>query len=160
MQGQARPRILGTILPIVMPYAVGASLWIIGSDQLVALIFPSTAETTLAQTLKGLIFVGVTSALLLGLAYHQVHRRVSQERQTQAQDRAYRDLLDTSPDFIARFDRQLRHLFVNRALLETVGLSREQYIGKTNRDLGMPEDQLAIWDPALKQVLRQPSRTT
>jgi PAS domain S-box-containing protein len=55
-------------------------------------------------------------------------------------------LLDNSPDMIFRVDRSLRHLYVNRALAKITGLSKEDYLGKTNRDLGMPEHLCNLWD--------------
>jgi len=61
-------------------------------------------------------------------------------------------LVENSPDLIFRVDRNFRHLYVNRALLEITGLSREEYIGKTNRELGMPEPLCDLWDRVFSQA--------
>ena len=58
-------------------------------------------------------------------------------------------LADNTPDLIARFDRQLRHVFVNIAVERATGRAREEFIGKTNRELGMPENRCDEWDRAL-----------
>lgn len=55
------------ILKPVLIYALFASLWILFSDQLVIHIFSSPAEVALANTLKGWLFVLVTSTLLFVL---------------------------------------------------------------------------------------------
>jgi PAS domain S-box-containing protein len=62
-------------------------------------------------------------------------------------------LLDHLPDIVARFDRQGRHLYVNPAVERATGLSAGQFIGLTNRDLGMPAELVDQWDAALAEVL-------
>jgi PAS domain S-box-containing protein len=61
-------------------------------------------------------------------------------------------LVENSPDLIFRVDRNFRHLYVNRALLEVTGLSREEYVGKTNRELGMPQALCDLWDRAFSRA--------
>ncbi|MEW6521574.1 MAG: PAS domain-containing protein [Thermodesulfobacteriota bacterium] len=55
------------ILPVVLIYAVFAALWIIFSDKAVEQLFDDPARIILASTLKGWLFVIVTSVLLYGL---------------------------------------------------------------------------------------------
>ena len=55
------------ILMVVLFYAVFAALWILLSDQAVEWLFGGAAQLTLVSTLKGWLFVGVTSLLLHGL---------------------------------------------------------------------------------------------
>ncbi|MDO8931601.1 MAG: hypothetical protein Q7U97_04340, partial [Rhodocyclaceae bacterium] len=55
------------ILTIVLIYAAFAALWILLSDRAVALLFSDPAQITLASTVKGWLFVVVTSLLLYGL---------------------------------------------------------------------------------------------
>jgi len=61
-------------------------------------------------------------------------------------------MLDLAPDLIFRVDRQLRHVFVNQRVLDATGLTREQYIGKTNRELQMPEKLCQLWDKTFSAV--------
>lgn len=51
-------------LSIVLAYACFASLWILLSDKAVALLFSDPEKITLVSTLKGWLFVAVTSLLL------------------------------------------------------------------------------------------------
>ncbi len=55
------------IYRIVLTYAVFASLWILLSDKVVAWLFNDPSLITLAATLKGWLFVGITSLLLYRL---------------------------------------------------------------------------------------------
>lgn len=50
-----------------------------------------------------------------------------------------RVLLDHAPDAIARFDRQLRHVYVNEATGRENGLPASEFHGKTMEDLGHEE---------------------
>jgi PAS domain S-box-containing protein len=63
----ADPRRPASVLIPVLLYAVFASIWILTSDKLVAWLFPSPSEAMLASTLKGWLFVLITSALLFAL---------------------------------------------------------------------------------------------
>jgi PAS domain S-box-containing protein len=69
-------------------------------------------------------------------------------------------LLERFPGVIARFDRQLRHRFVSASVEGATGLPAERFLGKTNRDLGMPEELVDQWDAALANVFAtgQPAR--
>jgi PAS domain S-box-containing protein len=68
--------------------------------------------------------------------------------------REFESLAEHLPDIVARFDRNLRHLYVNPAVERITGLSPEAYLGKTNRELGMPEDLCAFWDKETIEVFQ------
>jgi PAS domain S-box-containing protein len=61
-------------------------------------------------------------------------------------------LADNTPEILARFDRQLRHVFVNAAAERVTGLAAAEFLGKTNRELGMPVELCDIWDAAITAV--------
>ncbi len=69
-----------------------------------------------------------------------------------ARETELRTLTDNAPDVWTRFDRDLRHVFVNAAVTRTTGKLPSEIIGKTNRDLGMAPDHCALWDTALRSV--------
>ncbi len=70
----------------------------------------------------------------------------------QQRERELQDLADTSPDIMARFDRELRHVFINTAIERVTGRSAADFLGKTNRDLGMPAALCDVWDEAARSV--------
>jgi PAS domain S-box-containing protein len=57
----------------------------------------------------------------------------------QAQD--LKALVDDSPDIIARFDRDLRYISINPTIEKFTGIAPGSFIGKTNKELSMPEAQ-------------------
>ncbi len=64
----------------------------------------------------------------------------------------FRALAENSTDCIMRFDRDFRHLYVNPIVEDQTGIPPEQFIGKTHKELGFPEDLVAIWDEATGKV--------
>jgi PAS domain S-box-containing protein len=61
-------------------------------------------------------------------------------------------LAEHLPDVIARFDRRLRHLYVNRAVAAYTGLPPEAFLGKTDRELGFPDHLVALWEGSLARA--------
>ncbi|MES2521192.1 MAG: PAS domain S-box protein, partial [Gemmatimonadota bacterium] len=66
--------------------------------------------------------------------------------------RELQTLADNSPDILTRFDAECRHVFVNSAVERATGLAASEFIGRTNRDLGMPEVQCDVWEAAIRRV--------
>jgi PAS domain S-box-containing protein len=67
-------------------------------------------------------------------------------------ERRYRQLVENADTLIAQFDREGRHLFVNRAVEHATGLQPEQVIGRTNRELGMPAALCELWERKFAEV--------
>jgi two-component system CheB/CheR fusion protein len=66
----------------------------------------------------------------------------------------YRSLAENSTDIIARFDKEHRHLFVNRHIENVVEVATEDFLGKTNRELGFPAELCDLWDNRIDAALR------
>ena len=82
-------------------------------------------------------------------AFVDVTRQREAERALRLREQQLETLADTVPDVLARFDRQLRHVFVNAAAEPATGLPRASFLGKTNRELGMSEEFCGQWESAL-----------
>jgi PAS domain S-box-containing protein len=67
-------------------------------------------------------------------------------------ERELQTLADNTPDILTRFDRQLRHVFVNAAVERITGRAANEFIGKTNRELGMSVELCDMWDAAVVAV--------
>jgi diguanylate cyclase (GGDEF)-like protein/PAS domain S-box-containing protein len=78
-------------------------------------------------------------------------RRRAEVRLRQSED-DLRSVLEASPDLIARFDQDLRHLYVNPAVERATGLRRDQMVGRTMRQLHAPADLVDIWDTNLRRA--------
>jgi PAS domain S-box-containing protein len=61
-------------------------------------------------------------------------------------------LADNTPDILARYDRDLRHVFVNASVERVTGLAASDFLGKTHREMGMPIEVCEMWDAALTAV--------
>ena len=67
-------------------------------------------------------------------------------------EESFRTLAANLPDVVVRFDRQRRHLYANPAVFDATGIPPEAFIGKTNEELGMPEEMVAVWKATLERV--------
>lgn len=76
------------------------------------------------------------------------------EQDLQQEKTAYKALADNAPDMIVRFDRKLRHLYVNLATEKIAGRFSRDFIGKTNKDLGVPPHLEIIGSRTLRRLLR------
>src|SRR5687768_4030689 len=69
-------------------------------------------------------------------------------------EQEFERLAENIPDLVARFDRDHRYLYVNAAVEKALGISRHEMIGKTQRELGMPDELAARFDESLDLVMR------
>jgi PAS domain S-box-containing protein len=67
-------------------------------------------------------------------------------------EQEFRALVEHSPDVIARFDQDLRHLYINPAVTQATGLLPDCLIGRTNREVWGSQKTVEIWESALKEV--------
>jgi PAS domain S-box-containing protein len=65
----------------------------------------------------------------------------------------FRALTENSPDVIMRFDKQHRHLFVNKAVEDLTGIAVEEFMNKTHREMGLFSDEdCAFWEDKITKV--------
>ncbi|MFW6148160.1 MAG: PAS domain S-box protein, partial [Thermodesulfobacteriota bacterium] len=81
-----------------------------------------------------------------------ISERKTLERNLVQSEERFRKFCEDAPDVIARFDKNFRYLYINPAVEELTGLSREHFIGKTNEELGMPVHLCAQWNNILHRV--------
>ena len=97
-------------------------------------------------------------ALMTGTITDITERRAA-EQALLHQERAMRSLADNTPDILTRFDRHLRYVFVNSAIENPAGRGREEFVGRSMRDLGLPEALCQLWESALVSVLKPKNRS-
>lgn len=78
--------------------------------------------------------------------------RKTLEEALHARERELHALVHHTPDIVSRFDRELRHTFVNSAITQATGLEPAALIGKTHRELGMPDHLCEQWEAAIRGV--------
>jgi PAS domain S-box-containing protein len=82
-----------------------------------------------------------------------ITERKAAEEELQRREQEFQALVENSPDIITRFDLQSRHLYVNRSVERATGIPQQQFIGRTNGELGMPDDLCRIWDSTISQSI-------
>ena len=68
------------------------------------------------------------------------------------QEEQFRALAENSSDTIMRFDRDLRHIYVNPMIEKQTGIPRDSIIGKRHRDLDFPPGLVDVWEGTLRRV--------
>lgn len=76
-------------------------------------------------------------------------RRLEEARR---REREFRSLAENSMDIISRFDRELRRIYVNPAIEAMFGRPRDELLGKTHLELGLPDALAHNFDHMLKEV--------
>ncbi|NLH48870.1 MAG: PAS domain S-box protein [Myxococcales bacterium] len=107
------------------------------------------------------IFVEADATLLFDkngapTGYLGVSRDVTERVRTEAKLRESREnyqvLADNTPDLIARIDPQFHFLYVNQTVAALFGKNREDFIGKSPAELGLPENFCRFWEEQVRQV--------
>ncbi len=83
----------------------------------------------------------------------EITERKQAEELIHLREQEFRAVVENSPDLIARFDPQLCHVYVNPSVERITGIPKQTFIGKTNRDVGMPQKLVTYWDEAMQDVL-------
>ena len=138
-------------LRLVVAYAVFAGLWILLSDKAVAWLFSDPAEIVFASTLKGWLFVAITSLLLYGLVRRLLGQALSSSRREHAaQTEKWRTqqllaaIVDSSSDAIFAKDMEGRYLLVNREVARVTGKAAELLLGRDDTALLPPQQAESV----------------
>jgi diguanylate cyclase (GGDEF)-like protein/PAS domain S-box-containing protein len=76
------------------------------------------------------------------------------EEELERSRQAYAALAENAPDLIATYDADFRVVYVNRAVERVLGRTRDQIVGRTNREIGLPEELSALWERQMTVALR------
>ena len=81
----------------------------------------------------------------------QIRQRFTELGTSKSEDK-YRTLVENSSDIIMRFDRQYRHLYISPSVTKFVTFKPEDFIGKTYRELGIPDKQCNLLEERIQRV--------
>jgi len=131
---------------LVLVYAVFAGLWIWLSDKLVAWLVSDPAQIIRISTIKGWLFVVITSGLLYTLIwrlFRQILAAAKREHEAQTENERSQQLLtaviDGSTDAIFAKDLAGRYLLFNHESTRITGTTPEQARGHDDTALFPPE---------------------
>jgi two-component system, LuxR family, sensor kinase FixL len=100
---------------------------------------------------------GLAAAVLISRILTDQRRLAGQLARSEA---AARSLAENVPDIVCRFDRHLRHVFINRQIEARTGIPAEQFLGKSNRELGMPAELVDYWETKLRAAFAEGCEAT
>ncbi|HSN56033.1 MAG TPA: PAS domain-containing protein [Candidatus Sulfomarinibacteraceae bacterium] len=92
---------------------------------------------------------------IAGLAFTlaEVTDRILADQALRDKEQEFRNLAENAPDIISRLDTELRHIFVNQVIRDVTSMDPVEFIGKTNRELGMPAELCELWDGAFLDAM-------
>lgn len=96
----------------------------------------------------------------VGAVIVEITRQKELEQELSRRERELKRIVENAPDIIARFDRNMRHLFVNPAVERATGISSQDFIGKSNAELGVPPEIYRFWHIHLNQVFQTGQKVT
>ena len=76
------------------------------------------------------------------------------EEELKRNEAKFRTLTENIPDIVARYDNELRLIYINPAINKITRRHIESFIGKTNKELGMPKEKLALWNESMRYVFQ------
>ncbi len=137
-------------LKAAFTYAILGGLWIVLSDKVMGWIFVGRSALQAVQTIKGLIFIALTTVMVYWLA-----RRATMETE---RDRAwYHALFEFSPDALFVTGSDGRFVEVNDVAVKRYGYSLAELLDMGPADLTAPA-LLPLVEERLKEALKNAAR--
>jgi len=113
-------------------YAVVALIWILVSDNMVSWFTHDIRYATMLNSVKGTLFVVVTSLLLYFLLQRIVSRNNARDQRLTDSELQYRLMFESNPNPMWIYDKHsFSFLAVNDAAIAQYGYSREEFLGMT-----------------------------
>lgn len=111
------------VVGVVLTYVFVAGLWVVLSDWLLALVTGSPYDFAFWNITKGLLFVGVTAALLYAMLIRLLERQATR-------DKTFHSLIEHAKDSILLCDAGLRIVYANPATQKITGYSADELLGR------------------------------
>jgi len=106
-------------------------------------------------TLNSISVVQIDKIPYILLVTRDINEQKSLEKSLIESQEHYRALAENSPDVIMRFDRSLRHIYVNSAVKPNTGIPRKQFLNKSHSEMGIfPDELVTLWEEALDSVFK------
>ena len=125
-----QPRSLtGLPLKLASAYFVVAVLWILSSDFWLGTLVSHLGSLTSLQSLKGLLFVSVTTLVLYGLLRRSLRLQQQAETELRESEERLRVILQNMPVMLHAFDDQNNIIIWNHECERVTGYSATEIIG-------------------------------
>ncbi len=91
------------------------------------------------------LVTAIYSSFIIFLIIKFLHKNYTIERQrAEENEKKFRALSENSEDYITRFDRKHRQIYINKAGIKATGVTAEQLLGKSISDIGIYNETLTI----------------
>lgn len=111
------------VVGVVLTYVFVAGLWVVLSDWLLALVTGSPYDFAFWNITKGLLFVGVTAALLYAMLIRLLERQATR-------DKTFHSIIEHAKDSILLCDAGLSIVYANPATQKITGYSADELLGR------------------------------
>lgn len=101
------------------------------------------------------VFVYTPGERLLAVLTFDVTERTAIQTELRKSEQQFRTLTENIPFVVVRFDRELRHLYINPAIEAVAGRPAAAFLGRTNEELGMPAELVAFWNGKLREAFER-----
>ncbi|MHB1462600.1 MAG: hybrid sensor histidine kinase/response regulator [Armatimonadota bacterium] len=81
-----------------------------------------------------------------------ISERKRVEEALRESEASHRVLVSSLPDIIMRFDNNYRHLYISSNITTVIQQPVSAFIGKTPREMGLPDEQCSFWERAIDRV--------
>jgi len=86
------------------------------------------------------------------LQHYDISERKQAEEELRRRENQYNAIVENSGDYIMRYDRDHRHIWANQDAIKATGLTPEQYLGKTHREMNFPDHLCELWGKNINEV--------
>lgn len=80
-------------------------------------------------------------------------RLITQTEILQRREREFSTLVENSPDIIARLDRDLHYIYMNSELERATGISPDEFIGKTSRQVPLKDYDWRTFEASCREAI-------
>jgi PAS domain S-box-containing protein len=150
--GMTLSETVGKITDEIFPDSNGTELFMPIIKKIFAEGTPHIWETYIPDTNQILHMVSIPLGEYFISTGLDITDRKQSEEELRKKENQYSAIVENSGDYIMRYDKNHRHIFANRRAIESTGLPREQYLDKTHREMGFPEDLCILWEKNIDKV--------
>jgi two-component system, cell cycle sensor histidine kinase and response regulator CckA len=156
-----KPALRSRLLPIVGGYFGLSALWIAFSDRLAGALTENTEHLIVISTVKGWLFVVVTTLLLLGVLRRRDQILNKRQESLRAAAEELQAIYDGANEaiFVRETDGSARMVSCNQSACELYGYDRERFMGCRPEELSenvAPYDKASVEEWARRAVEQGP----